>query len=87
MSALLRMAPLPSQIPDIGPFKLSDRVFAHGCAGTIVGNITTGEYAPAQQSRAWGALGAGLLVQWDDGTLTHYREPKIALRHRPKSLG
>jgi hypothetical protein len=62
-------------------FEINHRVTAHGRAGTVVGNITTGEYAPAQRTRAWGNLGAGLLVQWDDGTVTHYREPCISLRH------
>jgi len=29
---------------------------------------------------AWGLLNAGVLVEWPDGTLSHYREPATSLR-------
>jgi len=62
------------------PFKLGDRVAANGLVGTIVADIDTGEYAPAVRGGGWSLLTSGVLVRWDDATITHLLEPSITLR-------
>jgi hypothetical protein len=62
-------------------FHVGEHVLARGRRGVVVGKIETGEYADMFKPHSWVALAAGTLVQWDDGTLTHYREPWFSLQH------
>lgn len=66
--------------PEAPTFRINDRVVANGRLGTIVGDITADEYVPTLRSATWRTLAAGVLVRWDDGTITHIREPRPSLR-------
>ena len=63
-----------------GTFGTGTRVFARNMSGTVVGNISEREYSSGLRAGSWNVLNAGVLVRWDDGTLTHIREPELYLQ-------
>lgn len=46
-----------------------------GLTGRVVANIDTDEYDHTRSLRNIRDLGRGVLVSWDDGSITHVREP------------
>lgn len=68
---------------DVGLLVVDDLVSAHGRKGTVVGNITTGEYSAMLRAGMWHTLNAGVLVQWEDGSISHHREPAFSLQRQP----
>lgn len=83
MSEARRTAGSTARHSDVRSFAVDVRVTADGRDGTIVGNITTGEFSRFLRSGAWGTLSAGVLVKWDDGSISHHREPAYSLRLLP----
>lgn len=60
-------------------FRLGDRVRYGGSVGTVVANISIGEYASPADRHIWADLGAGVVVRWNDRALGHFREPDCNL--------
>ncbi len=56
-------------------FHVGQRIVYRDSHGAIVANLSTGEYASPGEGHRWRALGAGILIRWDDGTLGHFLEP------------
>jgi hypothetical protein len=43
--------------------------------GTVVCSIDTKQFTPEHPQEQWEYLGAGIMIQTDDGNLFHYTEP------------
>jgi len=69
-----------------GPFQLGERVSYRDACGTVVANLGTRQFAPTLARHSCEVLRDGILVEWDDHTLTHIREPAIVLRRPAQSL-
>lgn len=63
-----------------GTFSLGDRVSYRDACGTVIADLATKQFAPTVSIRSCESLRAGVLVEWDDHTVTHIREPSIVLR-------
>ena len=61
------------------PFRVGDPVAYHGQTGSVAANIDRHEYASAGVRGEFDGYSKGVLVQWRDGSVTHFREPHVNL--------
>jgi hypothetical protein len=61
------------------PFAVGARVCYRHLTGRIVANIDAGHYAEGWATGRLRDLHHGVVVEWSDGTITHFREPALSL--------